>query len=86
MGKPRFYNDAHGRKCVAIMDTQRTPEQIQQITALRWERWALLAQRAMLAEDQTEDGQKLKYTVNARLREVSALLLELTKNPIYRAD
>lgn len=73
------------KETVKYLDQTFDPDTILKITELRHERWALYAVLSLQPVRQagTVFTQKQVLKVEKRIREVNAMLYELTKNEVY---
>ena len=73
------------KETVKYLDQTFDPDTILKITELRHERWALYAVLSLQPVRQagTVFTQKQVWKVEKRIREVNAMLYELTKNEVY---
>ena len=73
------------KETVKYLDQTFDPDTILKITELRHERWALYAVLSLqpVRKAGTVFTQKQVLKVEKRIREVNAMLYELTKNEVY---
>jgi hypothetical protein len=69
-------------KTIYIMDCAYTPEQAEQISRLRHERWNLLARFNEKHGSQDNEWSSM----NNRMRTITKELFDLTGNPIYNVE